>query len=289
MIEGEPSKTALEVAAGRAAHLRFDPEPRLLEDSLAEALLGPERSDLIDRYSNDGPWVLIENRLFLCLRARFVEDRLREAFARGVRQYVILGAGLDSFVFRQPFDGLQIFEIDHPSTQDWKRERLARLGWSLPANAQFVACDFERQTVSKALSETAFDPTQPSVVSWMGVVYYLAPETVDASLHDLLGVMAGGSELVLDSMRPWDELPPRYHALREAMAEYLSGAGEPQINRYREDEILETLRRAGFAEAFATPRAELTRRYLDPMDARDANGERIPLSERFDLVVGRTR
>ena len=149
MIEGEPSHTALQVAAARAAHLRFDPPPHLLEDTQAEALLGADAEKWIGGYSNEGPWILLENRIFLPLRARYVEDRLRDAYAQGVRQLVILGAGLDSFAFRQPADlpGLSVFEIDHPSMQSWKRARIDGLGWTLPPNLRMVPCDFEKTRV----------------------------------------------------------------------------------------------------------------------------------------------
>ena len=176
MIEGRPSETALHVAAARAAHLRFDPAPHLLDDVHAENFLDEDGRTLIASYSDEGPWILIENRRFLPLRARWVEDRLAAAHARGVRQFVILGAGLDWFAFRQPAEltGLRIFEIDHPSTQRWKLDRLESIGLAPPENVRFVACDFEKTSVPEALAETDFDPNLPAVVSWMGVVYYLS-------------------------------------------------------------------------------------------------------------------
>ena len=138
-------------------------------------MLDESGRDLVETYDDEAPWILRENRLFLPLRARFVEDRLAEAYARGVRQYVILGAGLDSYAWRQP-DGqgaLRMYEVDHPSTQRWKVDRLTGLGWPLPPNARMVACDFEATTASEALAATDFDASRPTVVSWMGVVYYL--------------------------------------------------------------------------------------------------------------------
>ena len=118
MIEGEPSQTALHVAAARAAHLRFDPAPHLLEDPHAEPLLGERAEALIESYANGGSWLLIENRIAIPLRARYVEDRLDAAYRNGVRQLVVLGAGLDSYAFRTPTEQpeLRVFEIDHPST-----------------------------------------------------------------------------------------------------------------------------------------------------------------------------
>jgi methyltransferase (TIGR00027 family) len=283
VIDDGPSSTALQVAAARAAHIRFDSPPHLLEDSLAVDLLGAEATEMIDRYGDDGPWILIENRLFIPLRARYVEDRLRLAHARGVRQFVILGAGLDSFAFRQPpdLDGLRIFEVDHPSMQQWKRDRLEALGWAIPDNVHYVPCDFEKHRVSEVLRPALFEPSQPAVVSWMGVVYYLEKATVESSLRDLSSILAQGSEVVFDMMRPWDELPRRYEEVRIAMSEYLSGAGEPQINRYRRDEIVHVVANAGFTSSLIEDREDITTRYLTPI------GTQIPLSERFRLVIAR--
>lgn len=283
MIEGRPSDTAMQVAAARAAHLRFDPPPHLLEDRVAEALLGDEAEALVAGYSDDGPWILVENRIFLPLRARYVEDRLADAFSRGVRQLVVLGAGLDSFAFRRPaeWSDLRVFEVDHPSTQQWKQRRLADLGWRLPAGVEWVPCDFEVDTLRDALAGTGFDPAAPAVVSWMGVVYYLEPATFEGALAELAGLLAPGSEVVFDAMRPWDELPERYHALREAMGEYLNRAGEPQINRPTEAALVAAIRDAGFDEAIVESREAIAKRYLAP------TGTTIPLAERFRLVVAR--
>lgn len=281
MIEGRPSETALHTAAARAAHVALDPTPHLLEDVAAADLLGPNSRDLIERYRDDGAWVLVENRLFIPLRARYAEDRLKAAHGEGARQYVVLGAGLDSFAFRQP-DSLRdivIFEVDHPSTQTWKRERIRELGWKLPENLRFVSCDFEEQSVSTALLAAGFDPKIRSVVSWMGVVYYLEKETVVDALVDLAAILADGSEIALDFMRPWEELSPRYLGLRDTLASYLDRAGEPQVNRYRRDELLQVLRDAGYAHAHTEARQKIYDRYVRTLDTR------IPLSERFGLAV----
>ena len=281
MIEDRPSETAFQVAAARAAHLRFDPAPHLLEDRHAEPLLGESGPEMISGYGDDATWILLENRLFLPLRARLSEDRLVEAHARGVGQLVILGAGLDSFAWRQPkgLESLRIYEIDHPATQRWKAERLATLGWPLPANTRLVTCNFERMSASQALSATDYDPNAPTFVSWMGVTYYLERSTADAAMRDLVGMLAPGSEVLLDAMLPWEAMPERYHAIRDAMASYLKGAGEPHINRYRPEEILEAATRAGFGGGAVLDRDELMRRYIMP------SGSTNRLSERFLLVA----
>ncbi len=281
MIEGRPSETALHTAAARAAHRLLDPEPHLLEDVGAAELLGTDGEALIESYRDDGPWVLVENRIFIPLRARYVEDRLRAAYLNGARQYVVLGAGLDSFTFRQPalLGELAIFEVDHPSTQDWKMARIDSLGWSVPDNTQFVPCDFETTLISGALRDVGFDPALRTVVGWMGVVYYLDKQTVAASLADLGTILADESELVMDYMRPWDELPTRYLELREAMTSYLKGMGEPHVNRYPRGEIVQVIRDAGFKRASTVNHRELHDRYLAPLATK------IPISERFGLAV----
>ncbi|MCR9095226.1 MAG: class I SAM-dependent methyltransferase [bacterium] len=280
MIEGRPSDTALQVAAAREAHRRFDAGPPILDDVHAASLLDEAGLALVETYGDEAPWILLENRLFLPLRARLVEDRLAEAYARGVRQYVILGAGLDSYAWRQPEDQgeLRIYEVDHPATQQWKADRLTGLGWPTPANTRMVACDFEATSASEALSATDFDPAQPTVVSWMGVIYYLERETAADAMADLAKILAPGSELVFDVMLPWEAMPERYQAIREQMVAWLKGAGEPQKNRYRPPELVDASSAAGFDETAVIDVPSLYARY--------ASGEPAsPLSERFFLAI----
>src|SRR5262245_20416371 len=153
MDEGKPSMTAMQVAACRAAHLRFDPPPHLLEDRIAEPLLGQDAEGLIGLYADGGHWILQENRLFVPFRARYAEEVAAAAYQKGVRQVVVLGAGLDSFGLRRPAElsELRVIEVDHPATQRWKRQRLAEIALPLPDSLSFVECDFETTSVSSAL------------------------------------------------------------------------------------------------------------------------------------------
>jgi len=282
MIEGQPSQTALHVAAARAAHLRYDPAPHLLQDHLAEVLLGDIGPDLIASYGNEASrWIMLENRLFIPLRARYAEDRLADAYRTGVRQLVVLGAGLDSYAFRRPADQseLRIFEVDHPSTQKWKTERVAALGWPIPGGHEFVACDFEKTSAASALAASGFASTEPAIVSWLGVTYYLEPETVRAALADLAQLLAPGSEVILDYMLPIEDLPERYQELQAAMREFLTAQGEPQSNRYRSQEILDRILEAGFSRAQIEEHPALFDRYIAPLAST------IPISERFGLAV----
>jgi methyltransferase (TIGR00027 family) len=245
----EPSRTALIVAGARAAHLRFDPPPHLLEDRLAERLLGAQAEGLIALHADGAHWMLLENRRFLPFRGRFAEDLVARAYEGGVRQLVILGAGLDSFALRRPASlaDLHVYEVDHPATQAWKRARLAELGIATPPRVSFVACDFEASSVSSALRTTSFRLDRPAVVSWMGVVYYLAKDTVAKALAELAGLLAPGSALALDHQLPLDALPQRYRDIAEQQAGFLASAGEPQVNRYGPEELRDALLAAGFA------------------------------------------
>jgi methyltransferase (TIGR00027 family) len=282
MDEGKPSWTAMQVAACRAAHLRFDPPPHLLVDRIAEPLLGDDAEKMIGLYADGGHWILRENRLFLPFRARFAEDLVAEAYRAGVRQLVVLGAGLDSFALRRPaaLDALRVIEVDHPATQRWKRERLAELGLAAPAFLSFVECDFETTSVSRALRGTAFRPDEPAVVSWMGVVYYLDAETVRRTLAELAGLLVPGSALVLDYQLPLQVLPQRYRDVHAQQSARLQQAGEPQVNRYLPDEMSAALHAAGFARADLPTRDALIARYFAALASQ------APIAERFGIAVG---
>ena len=283
MKEGEPSHTALQVAACRAAHLRFDPPPHLLEDRIAEKLLGADAEALIGAYADGAPWILLENRLFLPFRARYAEELVADAYRVGVRQLVVLGAGLDSFALRRPasLPELRVYEVDHPATQRWKRRRLAEIGDPLPDFLSFVECDFEKSSVTSALRATSFRSDGPAVVSWLGVVYYLSKETVRRALLELRALLAPGSSIVLDYQFPMDSLPPRYRDIFERQSEYLKGAGEPQVNRYLPDELRAEILGAGFARAELPEREELERRYFAPLASK------IAMAERFGMAIAR--
>ncbi len=283
MNDGEPSQTALQVAAARAAHLRFDPPPHLLEDRFAELLLGADAERSISAYGDDAPWILLENRLFLPFRARYAEDLVADAHGEGVRQLVVLGAGLDSFALRRPsaLADLRVFEVDHPATQRWKRRRLEAIGDPLPDGLDFVECDFETTSLSDALRETDFHADAPAIVSWLGVVYYLSKETTARALAELRGLLAPGSAVVLDYQFPMESLPQRYRDVFAQQSAWLKGAGEPQVNRYRPEALQAVLIEAGFEQAELPERGALEARYFA------AIGSKIRMAERFGMAVAR--
>jgi methyltransferase (TIGR00027 family) len=194
--------TAIVAAIMRARHLIVDGHPKVLEDSFALQLIGVDADELVsstNRYGVDprepsSTWIL---------RSRFAEDRLAAARTRNVRQYVILGAGLDSFAVRnaESLDDLIVYEVDDPPLQQWKRQRLQELQIAIPANVRFVACDFEAISLAEALRASTFDRGAPAEVSWLGVTQYL---TRAAKVETLRWVasLATGSEVVLTYVVP---------------------------------------------------------------------------------------
>lgn len=281
MIEGQPSHSALHVAAARAAHLRYDPGPHLLVDDFAEGFLGEQAEGLIPNYADDGYFILIENRLAFPLRSRYAEDRLAAAYRKGVRQLVILGAGLDSYALRRPSNQpeLRIFEVDHPSTQRWKTARMRELDWEIPECLRMVPCDFEKSRVSEVLRAAAFEADEPAIVSWLGVVYYLQPETAQRALVDLREILTPGSEVIFDYQFPFEDLPERYQDVFTRMNAYLEDVGEPQHTRYRPDALREVILGAGYADAILERHEDLYARYYAPLASK------VPMSERFGFAV----
>ncbi|MBV9773763.1 MAG: class I SAM-dependent methyltransferase [Gemmatimonadetes bacterium] len=264
MREGEGSRTAERVAARRAVHQILD-DPVVFADPLAWAVLRPaaaqrlrEDPRQLDR-SPAGRFL----RAFLAARSRLAEDRLRDAVARGVRQYVVVGAGLDTFAYRNPHAdaGLRVFEVDHPATQAVKRARLADAGVSVPESVAFVPADLASVPLGAALRGTGFDPSTPSFFSWLGVVPYLERQAIRATLESVASLPAEAT-LVFDYGAP----PPWYRwltrlALRR-MGERVAAAGEPWKTFFRPAELLRELHGAGFRSVEDLGPGELNRRYF---------------------------
>jgi methyltransferase (TIGR00027 family) len=194
--------TALGAAAARGLHLLRDGEPKILQDVYAIPLTGWTEQRVLDlltgtTLSSTATWVT---------RSRFAEDRLAEATTRGVDQYVILGAGLDSFAWRHTelLDHLTIYEVDDPPMQSWKRRRLSQLDLAEPSGLRFVPCEFETQALDIVLRDAGFVPRAPAVVSWLGVTQYLTRDTI-AETFRWAGRLAPGSEIVLTYVVPGPE------------------------------------------------------------------------------------
>jgi methyltransferase (TIGR00027 family) len=264
LSDRQASRTALATASLRAAHQLLDGEPRILDDPIAVPLLGEDAARQIretaDRYRTPAASAL---RSHLVLRARFAEDRLEAAVQRGVTQYVILGAGFDTFALRQPAWArrLKIVEVDHPGTQAAKRSRIAAAGLQIPANASFAQVDFERESLRDGLARQGVSLQEPTFFSWLGVTMYLARAAVDAVLRSIAAFPAG-SEIVLTFLPP---PPPESAAEADRIAElaqHVAGIGEPFVS-YFEPQALETmLLEAGFARVeFLSPEEARARYY----------------------------
>jgi methyltransferase (TIGR00027 family) len=246
MHESQPSQTAERAAVLRAAHRRLDPPP-ILDDPLAGRLVGAARiAEMRANRASHDPMVLQRLRASIAIRSRYAEDCLREAVAHGVRQYVILGAGLDSFAYRceLPAEALRVFEVDHPATQAWKRERLAAAGIAEPARVAFVPCDFERQQLRAALVAGGVDLSRPLFVSWLGVTMYLERAAVLATLRVVAGC-APGSEIVFEYVRPIDQLPPLAAAAIEGLQTRAAAVGEPWRSAFDPAELAKDLAAVG--------------------------------------------
>jgi methyltransferase (TIGR00027 family) len=190
---GKPSRTALGVALLRAAHQLVDDPPLVFEDPLAVAIFGADGESFVRRYLARGGPGQRYMRALMVSRSRFVEDKLREQVERGLRQYVLLGAGLDTFAYRNPYAplGLRVFEIDHPATQAWKRQTLSAAGISIPPSLAFAPVDFEHDTIEHGLQRAGFRLDMPALFAWLGVVPYLTLEAIAGTLCFISGLAPG--------------------------------------------------------------------------------------------------
>jgi methyltransferase (TIGR00027 family) len=211
-------------AVQRAAHQVLE-GGRLFSDPLALRILGPAGEAAVRAAGLDPAKGRL--RLFIALRSRFAEDALGHCFEQGVRQLVVLGAGLDTYAYRNPLgERLRMFEVDHPSTQAWKRERLAAAGIPIPGNLTYVPVDFEREALADGLVRCGFDPGQASFFSWLGVVPYLTEEAIFSTLG-CIASLPGGARVVFDYGNPAvSPGPDPWAADREALAQRVASVGE---------------------------------------------------------------
>src|SRR5215472_2252930 len=248
MDEGQPSRTAVVAALLRAAHQNFDGEPKVLTDPIIVRMLDESERSQLDslRGGVHSPAARIMRSAFV-LRGRFAEDELEAAAARGVTQYVILGAGLDTFAFRQPAYAakLRIFEVDHKSTQRWKQTRLAACGIAEPRNLVWVPTDFEEGRLAAALQSAGFSPTQPACVSWLGVTQYLTQPAINTVLQ-VVASLPQPSTLVLTFMVPDADLAGEELDAVQQVARRSAADGEPWRTRYQPEQMRQLLTDAGF-------------------------------------------
>jgi methyltransferase (TIGR00027 family) len=263
MIEAQPSKTALRVALRRAAHQVHDALPLVFEDPLAVKILGPEYAqELVRTPDAERRPFSAALRAFMVSRARLAEDALAAAYRDdGVRQYLVLGAGLDTFAYRNPYADVKVFEVDHPATQAWKREMLAAAKIDMAATMKFVAVDFERQSLRDELEAAGFDFAAPTMTAWLGVVPYLTSEAFRATVK-LLGNFGGRSGVVFDYSLPREALPPAEQLMLDSLADRVRQAGEPFRLFYMPEQLKWELGNAGLEVVEDLEAAEISARLL---------------------------
>jgi methyltransferase (TIGR00027 family) len=243
MQTGQPSQTARGAAAYRAIHQTVD-GGTIFSDPFASKILDDETRAMRDAIAANPS--LRPMRLFIAARSRFSEDSLSACVARGVRQIVVLGAGLDTFSLRNPYagQGVRVFEVDYPATQAWKRERLKQAGLAVPASLIFAPVDFERQSLADGLAAVGFHRGRPAFFQWLGVVPYLTRDAFAATLDFIAGVPE--SEVVFDYAEPFENYPPDRRAVIMAIAEGAAARGEPWLIFFDPPELTELLRNKGF-------------------------------------------
>lgn len=259
--EAVPDNTAVRTALWRALHVEADPPPHVFEDQVGLKLVAPDDGW---RSRPDMSPFTRAFRASIVARARFVEDLLAEQVARGVGQYVILGAGLDTFAQRRPelASRLLVFEIDQPGPQEWKRRRLVDLGLGIPPFLRFVPVDFEAgDTWWARLAASGFDPGRPAVVASTGVSMYLTRDAITATLRKV-AALAPGSMLAMSFMLPIDMLDPEVRVGVERAAEGARASGTPFISFFTPTEMLTLARDAGFKEVQHVSAAALAQRYF---------------------------
>lgn len=260
MILGQPSRTAHAAATHRAAHQLLE-AGRIFSDPLAVRILGRDAEEI--RRDAEADPSRRGMRLFIAARSRFAESRLLDGIQqRDVRQLVVLGAGLDTFAYRSPFGAaLPIFEIDHPTTQAWKRDRLAEAAIGTPGWLTYAPVDFEHDSLSRALVRAGLDPDRRTFFLWLGVVPYRTPEAVFATLTVVAG-LPGGSEVVFDFSDPPASLQPDKLEAHERHAARVAELGEPWLSRFEPAELHARLRRLGFAMIEDLGPRQIAQRYL---------------------------
>ncbi|HWZ50384.1 MAG TPA: class I SAM-dependent methyltransferase [Granulicella sp.] len=233
MHEAIPSRSALRVALRRAAHQIYDPPPLVFPDPLAVPILGGERGEHGEALRKTATKLhkphSVALRAFLVARSRYAEDTLAQAVHHGVTQYVLLGAGLDTFAHRNPHPNLRVFEVDHPATQAWKQELLTGANLPTPPRLTFVPLDledFERESLPQRLHVSGFDPTQPTFFAWLGVVPYLTLEAFRSTIA-FIAAQPPGSGVVFDYGLPRAALPPHEQLARDSLAARVLQSGEP--------------------------------------------------------------
>jgi len=246
----------------RAAHLLLDDEPKILRDDFALKFSGVEseaelrtaleamRAEFARRASPELAHALLRHlRASVTMRSRYTEDELSEALARGVKQYMILGAGLDSFAYRRRdlAGAVRVFEVDHPATQQWKRTRLQEMQVVPPSNLSFIPIDFERQTLTEALRAGGYQAEEPVFFSWLGVTSYLTEDAIFKTLREV-ATAAPGSEIVFGYGVRETLLDEESQRMRTVLKERVAAGGEPNLSLFDPGSLAARVQALGFSQ-----------------------------------------
>lgn len=265
MQPGKFSRTAQRVAIRRAAHQLLD-DPKVLDDPLALRIIGAEAEAALRSDPKEDHAFARAFRAFMAARSRFAEDELARAVEprvsqQRVAQYVILGAGLDTFAYRSPHPELRVFEIDHPDTQAWKREQLHAAGIPIPPSVIFVPVDFEHQTLADALTRSGLNTTAPAFFSWLGVTPYLTREACMTTLS-VIAKMPAGSGVVFDFAIAPALLNAGQRQALAALSKRVAAAGEPFQLFFDPDKLQDELKTLGFHRCEFLQGAQINARYF---------------------------
>jgi methyltransferase (TIGR00027 family) len=260
MKEGKFSRTALRVAIRRAAHQLLD-QPRVLEDPLALRIIGSEAEEALRTDPKEHHAFSLAFRAFMAARSRYAEDGVAQAVAKGVRQYVVLGAGLDTFAYRNPHLGLQVFEVDHPATQAWKRDQLQAAEIRIPPSLTFVPIDFEQETLADELEHSGFDASAAAFFSWLGVTPYLTREACMITLR-FIAKLPACSGVVFDFAVDPALLNAGQRQALDALSKRVACYGEPLQLFFDPGELQDELKRMGFQRTEFLQGKELNARYF---------------------------
>jgi methyltransferase (TIGR00027 family) len=260
MQEGKFSRTALRVAIRRAAHQILD-EPRVLDDPLALRIIGAEAAAKLLASPREDQAFYPAFRAFMAARSRYAEDQLALTVKRGIEQYIILGAGLDTFACRNPHAGLRVFEVDHPATQVWKREQLLAADIAIPSSLTFVPVNFEHQTLADGLRQSGFRSDQPAFFSWLGVTPYLTHAAFVTTLRFIASLPAA-SGVVFDFAVDPALLTAGQRTALAALSKRVAAAGEPFQLFFDPAKLQEELSSLGFRGTEFLQGAEINERYF---------------------------
>jgi methyltransferase (TIGR00027 family) len=275
MEEGKPSLTAMLMAMFRAAHLLWDDPPKIFEDTLAlrlsgcesEAALGAQLDRLDAEAASTSPGFTPIGRRFITatvvMRSRYLEDEVDQAVGRGISQYVILGAGLDSFAYRRTdlAKVLRVFEVDHPATQAWKRTRLQAAGVDLPLNLSLVPVDFEKQSLIESLRMSGYRTDTPGIFSWLGVTMFLTPNAIFSILRTV-AALAPGTEIIFQYLLPKELVDEANQRILARTIAVTAARGEPLRSFFEPANLAQQVRKLGFVEVSDFGPEEAEKRYF---------------------------